>query len=145
MNADPAHRKTGSRDRCLIDPRVSASFRTLAFEDRAVLFKEVALSAIRQVSIRRLLRRLGLRADQPRDPLPPAGPPAFPCDVLVFPVVDWFDRFQRPQHLSLELAKMGARVFYFANRFVPSLTIYEPDLHEVGRNVFWTKLPGSFH
>ena len=69
----------------------------------------------------------------------------FPYDVLVFPVVDWHDRFQRPQHLSVELAKMGARVFYFCNRFIPSLCIYKPELTEVAPNVYWTMLPGSIH
>jgi len=69
----------------------------------------------------------------------------FPYDVLVFPVVDWHDRFQRPQHLSVELAKMGARVFYFSNRFIPSLCIYKPEPTEVAPNVYWVMLPGSFH
>ncbi|HMD71989.1 MAG TPA: glycosyltransferase [Bryobacteraceae bacterium] len=65
-------------------------------------------------------------------------------DVLVFPVVDWYDRFQRPQHLSLEFAKLGARVFYFANRFVPSLCVYDPEIREVASNVFRAALPGGF-
>ena len=69
----------------------------------------------------------------------------FPYDVLVFPIVDWHDRFQRPQHLSMELAKMGARVFYFSNRFIPSLCIYNPDLSEVAPNIYWMMLPGSIH
>jgi GT2 family glycosyltransferase len=64
---------------------------------------------------------------------------------MVFPVVDWHDRFQRPQHLSVELAKMGARVFYFSNRFVPSLCVYKPDVSKVAPNVYWTMLPGSIH
>jgi GT2 family glycosyltransferase/glycosyltransferase involved in cell wall biosynthesis len=79
----------------------------------------------------------------PANPSPGPAAPSFPADVLVFPVVDWHDRFQRPQHLSVELAKMGARVFYFANRFEPTLCVYEPEVREVSRNVFWTKLPGS--
>lgn len=106
------------------------------------------------MSVRRLLVRLGIGGDEPPCPSPsalPADPPPspspsiFPADVLIFPVVDWYDRFQRPQQLSLELAKMGARVFYFANRFVPSLCLYEPEAREVANNVFWTKLPGSLH
>jgi hypothetical protein len=68
-----------------------------------------------------------------------------PYDVLVFPVVDWFDRFQRPQHLSLEFGKMGARVFYFSNRFIPSLCVYDPAVREVAPNVFWAALPGGFN
>lgn len=99
----------------------------------------------RQASIRKLLVQLGIGASEPRCPMPPAGPPAFPGDVLVFPVVDWYDRFQRPQQLSLELANMGVRVFYFAHRFVPALCLYEPEVREVAHNVFWTRLPGSSH
>jgi O-antigen biosynthesis protein len=63
----------------------------------------------------------------------------------VFPVVDWHERFQRPQHLSVELGKMGARVFYFCNRFIPSLCVYKPELSEVAANVYWMMLPGSIN
>jgi glycosyltransferase involved in cell wall biosynthesis len=59
--------------------------------------------------------------------------------------VDWYDRFQRPQHLSVELAKIGSRVFYFSNRFIPSLCVYKPEITEVAPNVYWTMLPGSIH
>jgi len=45
----------------------------------------------------------------------------------------------------VELAKMGTRVFYFCNRFIPSLCIYKPELSEVAPNVYWTMLPGSVH
>jgi GT2 family glycosyltransferase/glycosyltransferase involved in cell wall biosynthesis len=89
--------------------------------------------------IGRLLVQRGILAEQ----CPPA--PGSVYDILVFPVVDWHDRFQRPQHLSVELGKMGVRVFYFANMFVPSLCVYEPEIREVAQNVFWTKLPGSLH
>ncbi len=38
-------------------------------------------------------------------------------DVIVFPVIDWDFRIQRPQHLATELAKKGHRVFYFSTTF----------------------------
>ncbi|MNG91367.1 putative teichuronic acid biosynthesis glycosyltransferase TuaH [compost metagenome] len=38
-------------------------------------------------------------------------------DVIVFPVIDWEFRLQRPQHLSREIAKKGHRVFYFCTTF----------------------------
>ncbi|GKS58988.1 glycosyl transferase [Nitrospira sp.] len=41
------------------------------------------------------------------------------ADVLVFPVIDWSYRHQRPQHLSLAMAERGYRVFYFST--VPML------------------------
>ena len=98
------------------------------------------------MNLRELLRRRrnGGRKGQkkPRHKIPARR---FPYDILVFPVVDWHDRFQRPQHLSMELAKMGARVFYFCNRFVPSLCVYKPDVSEVAPNIYWTMLPGSIH
>lgn len=41
-------------------------------------------------------------------------------DVLVFPVIDWHFRFQRPQQLAVELARQGHRVFYFKTDFTPA-------------------------
>jgi len=38
-------------------------------------------------------------------------------DVIVFPVIDWHFRIQRPQHIARELAKSGHRVFYFSALF----------------------------
>lgn len=35
-------------------------------------------------------------------------------DVILFPVIDWNYRFQRPQHFALELSKAGYRVFYLS-------------------------------
>jgi hypothetical protein len=121
-------------------------FGVLFYRSRVRRRTEGVLFRDRQVNIRRLFHRLRegarQRADQARHE---TSAPRFPYDVLVFPIVDWHDRFQRPQHLSVELAKMGARVFYFCNRFLPSLCIYDPKLHEVAPNVFWTMLPGSIH
>ena len=38
-------------------------------------------------------------------------------DVIVFPVIDWGFRIQRPQHLARQLASKGHRVFYLATTF----------------------------
>ena len=38
-------------------------------------------------------------------------------DVLVFPVIDWHYRFQRPQQLARQLALKGHRVFYLTTTF----------------------------
>jgi len=99
-----------------------------------------------QLNIRRLLgrRRNGARKGRKKT-RHKISTRRFPYDVLVFPNVDWHDRFQRPQHLSVELAKMGARVFYFCNRFLPSLCVYKPNVSEVALNIYWTMLPGSLH
>lgn len=41
-------------------------------------------------------------------------------DVFVWGIIDWHFRMQRPQHLSLNLARSGHRTFYFSNAFVGS-------------------------
>lgn len=59
------------------------------------------------------------------EPAPPPEPPApapAPAlrglpDVFVWSVIDWYFRFQRPQHLALALAAKGHRVFYVSNNF----------------------------
>ena len=38
-------------------------------------------------------------------------------DYIVFGVIDWHFRTQRPQHLARELARTGRRVFYVSNLF----------------------------
>lgn len=38
-------------------------------------------------------------------------------DILIFSVIDWDFRIQRPQHLAQALAKQGHRVFYISNNF----------------------------
>lgn len=43
-------------------------------------------------------------------------------DYLIFSVIDWHFRLQRPQHLAQSLAKLGKRVFYFSNHFIDSST-----------------------
>lgn len=40
-------------------------------------------------------------------------------DVIVFPFVDWKFRIQRPQHLSMQLARHGHRVFFISITFAP--------------------------
>ncbi len=39
-------------------------------------------------------------------------------DVVVFPVINWHFRFQRPQQLAAELGRLGSRVFYLTIEFV---------------------------
>jgi glycosyltransferase involved in cell wall biosynthesis len=41
-----------------------------------------------------------------------------PSDIIVFPVIDWHYRFQRPQHISTQLATHGHRVFYLRTYFL---------------------------
>ena len=38
-------------------------------------------------------------------------------DVIVFPIIDWDSRFQRPQQISVQFANTGHRVFYLRTTF----------------------------
>jgi hypothetical protein len=62
-------------------------------------------------------------------------------DILVFPVIDWHFRFQRPQQLATELARQGHRVFYFKTEFTPA-GVDRPYLfwEQPGPNVFSVQL-----
>ncbi|HXA03373.1 MAG TPA: glycosyltransferase [Bryobacteraceae bacterium] len=74
---------------------------------------------------------------------PGKGDQLKPYDVLVFPVIDWDYRFQRPQHLSLELARRGHRVFYISTTFIPAFGLSEPRLRPAADKVYLVDLPGS--
>ena len=41
-----------------------------------------------------------------------------PSDIIVFPIIDWHYRFQRPQQISTRLALHGHRVFYLRTYFL---------------------------
>ena len=41
-------------------------------------------------------------------------------DILVFSLIDWHFRIQRPQHLSKGLSRIGKRVFFISNQFIDS-------------------------
>lgn len=58
-------------------------------------------------------------------------------DVIIFPVFDWTYRFQRPQQLATQLAKLGHRVFYIKTEF--SETDY-PIIEEIQHNIFSVQL-----
>ncbi|MBI5966098.1 MAG: glycosyltransferase [Chloroflexi bacterium] len=40
-----------------------------------------------------------------------------PFDIIVFPIIDWYYRFQRPQQLATQFALHGHRVFYLRTYF----------------------------
>ena len=74
-------------------------------------------------------------------PVPPVPPGPRTWDVLVFPIIDWNFRHQRPQHLALELASRGHRVFYFETTFANDLAMYDPSPRPVAHNVWVCQLP----
>jgi hypothetical protein len=55
----------------------------------------------------------------PLDPMLPASAYKLPdfFSVLVFPIIDWNFRFQRPQHFAAGMARMGTPVYYFQVSF----------------------------
>ncbi|BCO09778.1 hypothetical protein GF1_21540 [Desulfolithobacter dissulfuricans] len=60
-------------------------------------------------------------------------------DVVVFPVIDYHFRVQRPQHLARGLADMGHRVFYLSTTFgdgEPGATLLE----QVGERIYLCQL-----
>ncbi|MEK7527708.1 MAG: glycosyltransferase [Patescibacteria group bacterium] len=40
-------------------------------------------------------------------------------DIIIFSLISWNFRFQRPQQLATELSHLGHRVFYINNEFIP--------------------------
>lgn len=88
------------------------------------------------------LRRTALASEPELPGAAPAviGPPTGRVDLIVFPVIPWEFRIQRPQHLATQFARAGHRVFFLETRF-----------HRAGRkarvrhlapNVYGVRLPG---
>ena len=67
------------------------------------------------------------------------------CDILVWPVIDWHFRFQRPQQLARQLAARGHRVCYLSTTFEPAAAPGFSILESPAPNVVLVKLslPGS--
>ena len=63
----------------------------------------------------------------------------FCFDILVFPVIDWDFRFQRPQQLALQFAKAGHRIFYIRT----TLKGDRGDIRALAPNIYEVQLPGS--
>jgi GT2 family glycosyltransferase len=68
-----------------------------------------------------------------------ARPRAATYDVIVFPIIDWDFRFQRPQQLASQFAAAGHRVFYIATTFCHGTT---PILRPLRQGVVEVQLPG---
>ncbi len=97
-----------------------------------------------------------------RDPRRQSHPPKIDAghatlpDVVVFGVIGWAFRIQRPQQLALELARRGHRLFYLAPGFIEartpgysitridaSLPLYEVRLHAHGRLSIYNGAPAA--
>ena len=60
-------------------------------------------------------------------------------DVFVFAIIDWSFRFQRSQHLAVELARAGRRVFYVEMLLEPSGL----SIAKLGTNLYRVRLPAG--
>ncbi len=58
-------------------------------------------------------------------------------DVIVFPIIEWEFRFQRPQQLARQLARHGYRVFYLRTQFTAGL-----EIRELESRIYQVGLPG---
>lgn len=63
-------------------------------------------------------------------------------DVIVFSIIDWGFRFQRPQHLARRFARRGHRVFYLKTTFNQKSND-SAAVKMLEKNIAEIKLPGS--
>ena len=89
-------------------------------------------------SLEARLTRLALAWQQQR--MPRELPPTSRYDVIVFPIIHWAFRFQRPQQLAAELARRGHRVFYLDTRLVGGTRAF---VRPVAPRVAVTQLAGE--
>ncbi len=73
----------------------------------------------------------------PEEQQPHPRPSAF--DIIMFPIIDWDFRFQRPQQIAVRFARVGHRVFYARTRFTEQQNPTTRSIHE---RVFEVQLPG---
>lgn len=69
-----------------------------------------------------------------------ARPGSMAYDVIVFPIIDWEFRFQRPQQLAVQFARAGHRVFYARTTFREGS---EMAVSAIEEGVFAIQFPGA--
>jgi glycosyltransferase involved in cell wall biosynthesis len=58
-------------------------------------------------------------------------------DIILFPIIDWHYRYQRPQQLAGQLAQRGHRIFYIRTGFFEADW---PQIRKIKQNIFSVKL-----
>jgi glycosyltransferase involved in cell wall biosynthesis len=58
-------------------------------------------------------------------------------DIILFPIIDWHYRYQRPQQLADQLAKLGHRIFYIRTGFFEAEW---PQIRKIKQNIYSIKL-----
>ena len=77
-----------------------------------------------------------------KKPVPPVPQPSA-YDVVIFPIIDWGFRFQRPQQLATQFAHDGHRVFYLRTTFHQGgLAAHALKIAE---RIFEVQIPGRPH
>lgn len=66
-----------------------------------------------------------------------ANAPAQSPDIIIFPIIDWDFRFQRPQQIACQLAEAGHRVFYIKSTF---RNMSAPLIQSIDRNIYLMQL-----
>ena len=61
-------------------------------------------------------------------------------DIIIFPIIDWEFRFQRPQQLACQLADLGHRIFYIKTTFCNKKA---PIIKVIKNNIYSVQLSGS--
>jgi GT2 family glycosyltransferase/glycosyltransferase involved in cell wall biosynthesis len=105
-----------------------------------------AVLVIRHFGIRKFLSTI--EADKAKNLDPEVEPETLlrsdvqSYDVIIFPIIEWEFRFQRPQQIAVQFAKAGHRVFYLCTTFhgkkKSSIRVIQDRIYEV-------HLPGPQH
>jgi GT2 family glycosyltransferase/glycosyltransferase involved in cell wall biosynthesis len=122
--------------------------RLIPYESRREKLLLTLLQAIRSFRGRAKKNSLEVISTQPfvsatiasQDDIPSSlFEPSSDYDIIIFPIIDWDFRFQRPQHLAKNLASSGRRVFYLRTTFSDQLHIKLTAMP----NVIEVTLPGN--
>lgn len=66
-----------------------------------------------------------------------ATQPPKSIDIIIFAIIDWDFRFQRPQQLSVQLSNLGHRIFYIEAGFCNAT---EPKINKISEKIYSVRL-----
>jgi GT2 family glycosyltransferase len=126
-----------------------------SFQERAMLLSFRSIGVLRHEGLGAFLRAIPRKIRKilaalrsilvPQESLaqilwrtPPENPAASKIDIVVFPVIDWNFRFQRPQQIATRLAANGHRVFYIQAVLRQDKNVA---VRKIQENIFECQLP----
>jgi GT2 family glycosyltransferase/SAM-dependent methyltransferase/glycosyltransferase involved in cell wall biosynthesis len=136
-----ARHRLANQDLHLVRQELSTRFQRLPLPDPAKKLVRFAYHRIFRKGFR-LLRRQIFRLKRFQPPLfkPDSQSQNVP-DYLVWGVIDWHFRHQRPQHLALALSASGRRVFYISPVLVDEERVgFEAEPLDASRKLFQIRL-----